>query len=292
LDILEASSTAPVSMENALRSFGHWAKMRQGMKYWLALKKARTPYHHSHVPVRALGKDHLEAVVVAEVDADWRVVSGTERTIEADLLCLSYGFVPASQLTRLLGCRLDYAARFGGWVTWHDANQQTSVPGVFVAGEVGGIGGAEVAIEEGRIAGIAAVRALGKAGTDGAGKGEAQCRKRLSHARAFADVTAGMMQLKPAISDLVTPETILCRCENVTAKQVFAALDRDDDCTLRGVKIHTRAGMGPCQGRMCSHVIARLVARRTGKPIETVPLDTAQAPVKPVTLRALVAGAK
>jgi D-hydroxyproline dehydrogenase subunit alpha len=292
LDILEASSTPPVSMENALRSLGHWAKMRQGMKYWLALKKARTPYHHSHVPVRALGKDHLEAVVVAEVDADWRVVSGTERTIQADLLCLSYGFVPASQLTRLLGCRLDYAVRFGGWVTWHDTDQQTSVPGVFVAGEVGGIGGAEVAIEEGRIAGLAAARVLGKAGTDGGGKREAQCRKRLSHAREFADVTAGMMQFKPAITDLVTPETILCRCENVTAEQVIAALDRDDDCTLRGVKIHTRAGMGPCQGRMCSHLIARLVARKTGQPIETVPLDTAQAPVKPITLRALVAGAK
>jgi len=291
LDILEASSTPPVSVENAFRSLGHWAKMRQGMKYWLTLKKARTPYHHNHVPVRALGTDHLEAVVVAQVDADWRVVQGTERTVEADLLCLSYGFVPTSQLTRLRGCRLDYAGRAGGWVTWHDADQQTSVPGVYVAGEVGGIGGAEVAIEEGRIAGLAAARALGKLGADGGGKREAQCRKRLSHAREFAEVTAGMMQLKPGIADLVTPDTILCRCENITAKQVAETLDGDDDCTLRGVKIHTRAGMGPCQGRVCSHLIARLIARRNGKPIETIQLDTAQAPVKPVTLRALVARA-
>ena len=291
LDILEASSTPPVSMENALRSFGHWAKMRQGMKYWLALKKARTPYHHSHVPVRALGTEQLEAVVIAQVDADWRVVPGTERTVEADLLCLSYGFVPASQLTRLLGCRLGYYGRAGGWVTWHDADQQTSIPGVYVAGEVGGIGGAEVALEEGRIAGLAAARALGKSAKNGS-KQEAQYRKRLSHAREFAEVTAGMMQLKPAIADLVTPETILCRCENVTAKQVTETLDGDQDCTLRGVKIHTRAGMGPCQGRMCSHLIVRLIARKTGKPFEAVQPDTAQAPVKPVPLRALVARAQ
>jgi NADPH-dependent 2,4-dienoyl-CoA reductase/sulfur reductase-like enzyme len=211
--------------------------------------------------------------------------------VEADLLCLSYGFVPASQLTRLLGCRLGYYGRAGGWVTWHDADQQTSIPGVYVAGEVGGIGGAEVALEEGRIAGLAAARALGKSAKNGS-KQEAQYRKRLSHAREFAEVTAGMMQLKPAIADLVTPETILCRCENVTAKQVTETLDGDQDCTLRGVKIHTRAGMGPCQGRMCSHLIVRLIARKTGKPFEAVQPDTAQAPVKPVPLRALVARAQ
>ncbi len=55
VEILEASSKPPVSMENALRSLGHWGKMREGMTYWMKLKKARVPYHHSQVPVRALG---------------------------------------------------------------------------------------------------------------------------------------------------------------------------------------------------------------------------------------------
>jgi len=72
VDILEASSKPPVSMENALRSLGHWGKMREGMTYWMKLKKARVPYHHSHVPVRALGTEQLEAVVVAQVDEEWR----------------------------------------------------------------------------------------------------------------------------------------------------------------------------------------------------------------------------
>ncbi len=286
LGILEASSTPPVSMENALQSFGHWAKMRQGLKYWLALKKARIPYLHSHVPVRALGRDRLEAVVIAEVDTDWKVRPGTERTLEADLLCLSYGFVPAGQLPRMLACRQEYHASAGGWVTWHDPNQATSTPGIYVAGEVGGIGGAEVALEEGRIAGWAAARSLGK-GPSGRSE-EAGCRKRLGHAREFAKVTAGMMQLKPGIAELITPDTILCRCENVTAQQVTAALDADPDFTVRGVKIHTRAGMGPCQGRICSHLIARLIAGRTGRPLDSVPADTPQVPIKPVPLRALL----
>ena len=132
------------------------------MGYWATIKKARIPYRHSHVPVSALGTSHLEAVVVAQVDNDWRVVPGTERTLEADTLCLSYGFLPSLQLTRNMGCKHEFNEQAGGWVTWHDSGQQTSVKGVYVAGEVGGIGGADVALEEGKIAGITAVRRLGK----------------------------------------------------------------------------------------------------------------------------------
>jgi len=289
VDILEASSTPPVSMQNALRAIGHWGKMWEGMKYWLKLKGARTPYDHRHLPVRAQGKEQLEAVVVAQVNDDWQVVAGTERTLEADTLCLSFGFAPSSQLTRLLGCRIDYDERAGGWVTWHDADQQTSLVGVYVAGEVGGIGGADVAIQEGRIAGLAAARALGKMGANSRQRQERETRKRLARAHQFAEVVAGMMQLKPALIDLTTDDTILCRCENVTARQVIQAVGLDGDFTLRGVKIHTRAGMGPCQGRMCSSLIARLIARKTGMPLGSIRPDTAQGPIKPVPLRALVA---
>jgi NADPH-dependent 2,4-dienoyl-CoA reductase/sulfur reductase-like enzyme len=288
VDMLEASSKPPVSMENALRSLGHWGKMREGMTYWMKLKKARVPYHHSHVPVRALGTEQLEAVVVAQVDEEWRVIPGSERTLEADTLCLSYGFLPATQLTRLVDCRLDFNERAGGWVTWHDSDQRTSVEGVYVAGEVGGIGGSEVALEEGRIAGLAAARALGKAETSASRKQEAEARKRLTRAREFAELASGMMQLKPALLDLITDDTILCRCESVPAAQIIQAIGAEGDRTLRGIKVQTRAGMGSCQGRMCGHLISRLIAKNTGMPLESIRPDTARPPIKPVPLRVLV----
>jgi thioredoxin reductase len=288
VDILEASSKPPVSMENALRSLGHWGKMREGMTYWMKLKKARVPYHHSHVPVRALGTEQLEAVVVAQVDEEWRVVPGSERTLEADTLCLSYGFLPATQLTRLIGCRLDFQERAGGWVTWHDPDQRTSVEGVYVAGEVGGIGGAEVAIEEGRIAGLAAARALGKTETSANRKREAESRKRLARAREFAELASAMMQLKPALLDLITDDTIVCRCESLPAAQIMQAIGSAGERTLRGMKVQTRAGMGSCQGRMCGHLISRLIARKTGVPLESIEPDTTRPPVKPIPLRVLV----
>jgi NADPH-dependent 2,4-dienoyl-CoA reductase/sulfur reductase-like enzyme len=287
VEILEASSKPPVSMENALRSLGHWGKMREGMTYWMKLKKARVPYHHSQVPVRALGTEQLEAVVVAQVDEEWHVVPGTERTLDADTLCLSYGFLPATQLTRLLGCRLDFQERAGGWVTWHDPDQRTSVEGVYVAGEVGGIGGSGVALEEGRIAGLAAARALGKVESRASQKREAETHRRLKRAREFAELASTMMQLKPALLDLITDDTILCRCESVPAAQIMQAIGAGDG-TLRGIKVQTRAGMGSCQGRMCGHLISRLIAKQTGRPLGSIQPDTARPPVKPVPLRVLV----
>ncbi|HXZ44169.1 MAG TPA: NAD(P)/FAD-dependent oxidoreductase, partial [archaeon] len=293
VDILEASTQPPMSLKNALRSLGHWGKIREGLVYWLRLKRARIPYHSRHVPVRALGENELEAVVVAQVDEEWRVLAGTERTLEADTLCLSYGFLPSNQLPRLAGCRMAYDAEAGGWVTWHDHQQATSIEGVYVAGEVGGIGGADVAAEEGRVAAIAAVRALGKRDADGLRKREEVTRRRLARARHFAHVTRNMMRLKPALFDLITDETIVCRCEGVSAHDVVAAI-ADGDATLRGakvVKVRTRAGMGRCQGRICGYLVSRMIAKHTGARMDQIQPDTPRPPVKPVLLGALAADA-
>ena len=291
VDILEASNKPPTSTEYGLRSLGHWGKMREAIDYWLRIQKARTPYHHSHVPVRALGEKSVEAVVVAQVDEEWRVVPGTERTLEADTLCLSYGLIPSIQLTRLAGCKTFYDAGAGGWVTWHDADQKTSVERIYVAGEVGGIGGADVAEEEGRIAAIAGARSLGRLGSDDRRKEEGQARKRLAEAKKFAAMTNEMMALKPALFDLMADETVVCRCEEVTAGQVRAAIALGDE-TVRAVKMRTRAGMGLCQGRTCSYLVSRLLARHTQKPLDSVELDTPRPPVKPVPIGVLATGSE
>mgnify|MGYP001040836012 CR=1 FL=1 len=288
VDILEASSKPPTSMENALRAFGHWGKMREGLEYWLKIKKAGTPYHPHHIPVRAVGDKELEAVVVAQVDAEWRVRPGTERTLEVDTLCLSYGFLPANQLPRLAGCESVYDAELGGWVTRHDDRQETSVRGLYVAGEVGGIGGADVAEEEGRIAAISSLRALGQGNEEELRKSEKRSRTRLADARRFARLTREMMRLRPALFDVMTDETVVCRCEEVCVRDVKAAI-ADGAPTLRGVKIRTRAGMGVCQGRMCGYLISQLIARQAGIALDRIEPDTPRPPVKPVPLRVLAA---
>jgi NADPH-dependent 2,4-dienoyl-CoA reductase/sulfur reductase-like enzyme len=145
----------------------------------------------------------------------------------ADLVAVGYGLVPAVTLARLLGC--DVA---GGRVVV-DRRQATSVPGVYCAGEPTGIAGADAALAEGRAAGLAA------AGAEGAGAAPGPSSRRFERRldRAF--------RLREELRELPDPDTLVCRCEDVRLRQI------EPGWSIREVKLHTRAGMGPCQGRVC-----------------------------------------
>jgi NADPH-dependent 2,4-dienoyl-CoA reductase/sulfur reductase-like enzyme len=138
--------------------------------------------------------------------------------------------VPNVELAALLGCELRAGAvRVGEF-------QETSIPGVYGAGEPTGIGGADCALVEGRIAGLAA-----------AGLGEqarAWFSQRASWHR-FRTALNDTFALRPELRQMATADTIVCRCEDVRRK----ALDPFDN--WRAAKLHTRCGMGACQGRTC-----------------------------------------
>ncbi|HXZ43516.1 MAG TPA: (2Fe-2S)-binding protein, partial [archaeon] len=164
---------------------------------------------------------------------------------------------------------------------------QTSFEGVYVAGEAAGIGGAEVAEEEGRIAATAAARSLGRLASGHRQQQERRARKRLRSARRFARVVGDMLAITPGLFGIITDDTVVCRCEEVTAGQVKAALVVGDP-SVRGVKIRTRAGMGLCQGRMCGSLIRQLISRETRTPMSEIRLDTPRPPVKPIPIGALL----
>ena len=111
--------------------------------------------------VRAEGKDEVERVVLANVDSKFQPIPGTERTIECDLVCIGVGLHPMADLCMMLGCETKFHGGLGGFVPRHDENMETSLHGVYVAGDVSSIEEASVAIEEGKLAGIAAAESLG-----------------------------------------------------------------------------------------------------------------------------------
>ena len=102
-----------------------------------------------HVIVRAEGEGHVRSATIAEAGPDW-APTGAERTFDVDAVCTAYGFLPSVDLARALGCEL------AGDAVAHNENMQSSVAGVFVAGEATGIGGADLALAEGELAGYAA----------------------------------------------------------------------------------------------------------------------------------------
>ncbi|HEY0498195.1 MAG TPA: FAD/NAD(P)-binding oxidoreductase [Kutzneria sp.] len=222
--------------------------------------KVAPHYRERTAVIAAHGDDRVREVTVAKLDNDWKPLR-TKR-IPADAVCVGYGFVPQLELAIAAGCRIS-----NGFVDV-DEQQRTSVPWVFAAGEITGIGGAELAAHEGIIAGAAAAGAqLG-----------------LTVDRTFAEALTRVYPVKPGWRGWLTDDTIICRCERVTRRKLRAATE--NVTATRAVKLASRAGLGVCQGRICGHTVADLLdldpttfARR---PIATpIPLgDLAAKPVE------------
>lgn len=195
------------------------ATMLQAARYRAAF--AGTPYRFGEWVRAARGEGRVEEVVVGN--------GRVEHTIACDVLCAAFGLVANTELARLMGCALGSAG------VSVDEYQQTTIAGVYCVGETTGIGGVDLAIVEGEIAGLHASGSPVPAS--------------LTARRASLGAMAAAMERAFAPRDelrrLATPDTIVCRCEDVTAGAI------DPAWTSRQAKLYTRAGMGPCQGRVC-----------------------------------------
>ncbi len=125
------------------------------------IRRAGTPIKVSHTIKRALGENQVEAVEIVQVDDKFRPLAGTEEIIAADTVCIAVGLSPLTELAWLCGCEFTYIPLLGGHVPIHNENMETSVPGIYVAGDIAGVEEASTAMEEGRLAGIAVAQALG-----------------------------------------------------------------------------------------------------------------------------------
>ncbi|WP_174298097.1 NAD(P)/FAD-dependent oxidoreductase [Sphingomonas bacterium] len=232
---------------------------------------------------------------LAGMSGDGRVAEATfasgaaKLSVPCDRVALCYGFVPQSDLTRLAGAASAWAQPAGGWRTRHDEWMRTSVGGLAIAGETSGVAGAASALEEGRLAAIGILRRLGKLDQAAAERAATPVRRRLARQRRFADLLAAVADPGPMLARAVAPETILCRCEDVSYGSVSAALTEVD--APSAIKLATRCGMGLCQGRSCEAPLMREIARRRGEQVGAIGGFTARFPVRPVRIGDFVAAA-
>jgi NADPH-dependent 2,4-dienoyl-CoA reductase/sulfur reductase-like enzyme len=213
------------------------AKVRQAVS--LVLKSGRLVRPDTWV-AEAHGGTVLEAVTLTDGHRSWRV--------GCDYLACGFHLIPNVELAAVLGCRIER-----GFV-WTGDLQETSVPGIFCAGEPTGIGGVDKAIIEGEIAGHGGVVA-----------GLRQRRERARRFQAALDIAT---RLRPEVTRLAREDTIVCRCEDVRFGRIREHAD------WRSAKLLTRCGMGPCQGRVCGGALEAMLGWR----IESVrpPVDPAR----------------
>ena len=224
--------------------------------------------------IEAVGTDRLSEVVFGQGDG--------ERRIAADLLLLHQGVVPNVNLAIAAGVRHAWNERQLCFQPVLDQDFGSSVPGIAVAGDGAGIAGGTAAAERGRIAAIAAVRALKPEAAVPDPQTVRQRLQREEMGRAFLD------WLNRPADRFRQPEgdTIVCRCEEVTAQQVRDTADMGCEGPNQ-MKAFLRCGMGPCQGRLCGLTVTELIATQRDTTPAEVGYYRLRPPVKPITLAEL-----
>ncbi|WP_158923277.1 NAD(P)/FAD-dependent oxidoreductase [Acidisphaera sp. S103] len=244
-------------------SVSAWPEISRGLAWRRQLSNAGVRWIAASA-VRADGETVLRSVSF-RVSQNWK-------TEAANLLLLHDGVIPSVQMSRAVGCVHTWSDTQRCWQPVVDEWGRTSVPGILIAGDGAGIGGAAAAVLSGRIA------ALGLVGGDAS-------PLRAERARYLA--------VRPLLDTLFAPlpmrlddTTLVCRCEEVTAGAVRQAV-RTGCQGMNQLKAYTRCGMGPCQGRMCGPIGIEVLAEARGVPVSAVePLRT-RFPTKPVNVGAL-----
>lgn len=152
--LLQAGADVKAVVEAAPRLGGygvHTAKVR----------RAGVPFYTSHTVLEARGTDHVESATIVQLDEKWKPIAGTERDLDVDTICIAAGLTPLVELAFAAGCEPLYSPLLGGMVPWHDRSMATSIPSIYLAGDISGVEEASTAMEEGRMAGLSAAHSLG-----------------------------------------------------------------------------------------------------------------------------------
>ena len=240
-------------------------RLGEAAGYAAALARRRIPYRVRHAVVEAHGTDRVQAVTIARLDDDGRPLPESRQRLECDALAVGHGFTANLDLALALGC----ATRIGpdgGLAVMTGGDGRTSVPGVYAAGEITGIGGATLAVVAGQLAGAGAALAAG-AGAALSERGLAALRRRRARLTAFAETMHRAHAAPDRWLDRLPDDTVVCRCEEVPAGAIRTAVTELGATEARSVKQLARPGMGWCQGRVCGEATAALTAAACGRPV-------------------------
>jgi hypothetical protein len=270
-----------------LQNPGKFAQMVATLR---RLRSAGVPIRFRQTLLQANGEEYLRNVSTAPIGPDGVIRKDAATEIDCDRLGVCFSFLASAELARQCGADCTWDAARGGWIARHDEWMCSSVPGIYLAGEITGVAGAEVAAEEGRLAGIGCAVALGKISTSRARELSRAPRRQLRRLTRFASVLSklswpGMALLDQLVSE---PET-LCKCEEVTVGTFLNLLKENPHiATASSAKLLSRVGMGLCQGRYCHFALTRLMARHLGMPEGEIGNFTSRFPARPVEISHLV----
>jgi NADPH-dependent 2,4-dienoyl-CoA reductase/sulfur reductase-like enzyme len=214
----------------------------------------------------------------------WRDAAGRKHEVACDAVAASFGLRSETQLADLAGCAFSFDAVIRQWLPQRDATGRSSLQNVYLAGDGAGIGGADVAELQGERAALAVLEDTGQ-------------RVDAARVAALDQMLARQARFRRALEDAypypthlvrdIADSEIVCRCEGITAGAVRAAATERGAHEVNRLKAFTRIGMGRCQGRVCGHAAADILAHTLGQDIAEVGRLRGNPPIKPIPIGGL-----
>ena len=262
-------------------------QLLKGMNWIATIKKAGVKQYNRYSVTSARKVGSILRISIAPINSAGLIL-GTkkQKLVEGECLAIGHGLLPSTEITRLLNAKHVYDKLKGGWVPVIDNYFRSSISGVYIAGDATGISGAYSAVQKGKIAGLTALRDLKMMSQQNYEAKIITERNKLKKNENFGKAAVSLMSLKPELINIITPETIVCRCEDVSRLEIDEAISsvaRD----MNQLKAWTRCGMGPCQGRTCSDAIEAILASKLGCR-ELAGQWTGRTPLRPIPIEKII----
>jgi NADPH-dependent 2,4-dienoyl-CoA reductase/sulfur reductase-like enzyme len=204
--------------------------------------------------------------------------NGREQTLECDAVASGFGLRSETQLADLAGCAFEFSQLNQQWLPQRDLAGRSSVKGVYLAGDGGGIAGADAAELAGKRAALALLEDLGKTIDLREGR---RLDRALQRMQGFRRGLERAFPAPVAWARECADEEIICRCEEISAGELRRAVNHAGTLEMNRLKALTRVGMGRCQGRVCSAAAAEILACSAGKSLAEIGRLRGQPPIKP-----------
>ena len=229
------------------------AKAFEALGYLLELRRGKVEMRFRQAIIAAHpGTDGaLESVTIANIDSEWKIRSTYK--LSCDVAAVGWGFTADTAIASSLGLTLEVDAEGSVTVVVDDDQRATQSNGaiqIYAVGELTGIGGSDLALVEGAVAGLAVADST---------RDLKLLRKRRRKLRRFAQALTKVYPLLPGWKSWLSAETTICRCEEISYSDINRAREEFDAHDARSIKLLTRCGMGLCQGRICGRSIADIM---------------------------------
>lgn len=250
--------------------FGQPMTLAKGLYYRAWLTAHGIAVHQGATLQRIDGEKRVTGV-------QWQA-GGEPQTLDGDAVAFAHALRSETQLADLLGCEFQWSPLNRAWLPSRDSAGRSSVPGVYLAGDGAGIMGADAAEMAGELAALAVLADNGQ--TFDAVRSE-HLQRKLTGIERFRHGLETAFPFPEEWAEKVPDETIICRCEEISAGEIRATVN-EGHWEINRVKAMCRVGMGRCQGRMCGLAATEIVAQCSGRELQGVGRLRGQAPIKPL----------